>query len=81
MESLTPEQYRRMVKKVINFKQSNGELPEYAMVDGCRIKKRDYIDMIETVNKFFLEMGRNPGSIKIGSGEDSCGGSGKVILN
>ena len=70
MESLTLEQYRRMVDKVLEFKRLNGDLPEYAVVDGCRIKRREYIDMIERVNKFFLEMGRNPGSVDIGPIDD-----------
>lgn len=70
MESLTLEQYRRMVDKVIEFKRLNGDLPEYAVVDGCRIDKREYIDMIERVNTFFLQMGRNPGSVDITPLED-----------
>jgi hypothetical protein len=70
MESLTLEQYRRMVDKVLEFKRLNGDLPTYAVVDGCRIGKREYIDMIERVNKFFLEMGRNPGTVDIGPIED-----------
>ena len=70
MESLTLEQYRRMVDKVLEFKRLNGDLPNHAVVDGCRIGKREYIDMIERVNKFFLEMGRNPGTVDIGPIED-----------
>ena len=65
MESLTLEQYRKMVDKVLEFKRLNGDLPEYAVVDGCRIERREYVDMIERVNKFFLEMGRNPRSVEI----------------
>jgi hypothetical protein len=65
MESLTLEQYRKMVKKVLEFKRLNGDLPDYAVVDGCRIYKKEYIDMIERVNKFFLQMGRNPESVDI----------------
>jgi hypothetical protein len=65
MERLTLEQYRRMVEKVIEHKRLNGEMPDFAVIDGCRIGKRDYIDMIERVNKFLLEMGRNPGSVDI----------------
>jgi len=70
MESLTLDQYRRMVDKVLEFKRLNGDLPEYAVVDGCRIDKREYIDMIERVNPFFLQMGRNPGSVDITPLED-----------
>jgi|BioPla2DNA2_1021312.scaffolds.fasta_scaffold43823_3 hypothetical protein len=70
MESLTLEQYRRMVDKVLEFKRLNGDLPKYAVIDGCRIEKREYIDMIERVNKFFLEMGRNPGTVDIAPIDD-----------
>lgn len=69
-ESLTLEQYRIMVDKVLEFKRLNGNLPEFAVVAGCRIEKREYIDMIERVNKFFLEMGRNPGCVEIGPVDD-----------
>jgi len=67
MERLTLEQYRRMVEKVIEYKRLNGEMPDFAVIDGCRIGKRDYINMIERVNKFLLEMGRNPETVDIGS--------------
>jgi len=65
MEKLTLEQYRRMVEKIIVHKRLNGEMPDFAVIDGCRIGKRDYINMIERVNTFLLEMGRNPGSVDI----------------
>jgi len=67
MESLTLGQYRKMVETILDFKKLNGEMPEYTIVDGCRINKEDYIDMIERVNRFFLEMGRNPRSVEIES--------------
>jgi hypothetical protein len=67
MERLTLKQYRRMVEKVIEHKKLNGEMPDFAVIDGCRIGKREYINMIERVNKFLLEMGRNPESVDIGS--------------
>ena len=69
MESLTLGQYRKMVDEIIDFKRLNGEMPEYTIVNGCRINKEDYIDMIERVNRFFLEMGRNPRSVEIESTE------------
>lgn len=65
MESLTLGEYRKMVDEIIDFKKSNGEMPEYTIVNGCRINKENYIDMIERVNRFCLEMGRNPRSIEI----------------
>ena len=65
MESLTLDQYRKMVSAVIDFKNLNGKMPESITVGGCRINKGDYIEMIERVNIFFLEMGRNPEKVEI----------------
>jgi hypothetical protein len=64
MESLTLEQYRRMVGTVLEFKRLNGDLPKYTVVDGYRIERRDYIDMIERVNKFFRN-GKKPWKCEI----------------
>ncbi len=73
MERLTLKQYRKMVEKVIEFKKLNGEMPAYTIVDGCKISKCVYVDMIETANKFLLEMGRNPEIVEIGrTSEISC---------
>jgi hypothetical protein len=66
MERLTLRQYRQMVEKVIEFKKLNGEMPAYTVVDGCKISRSVYVDMIETANKFLLEMGRNPEIVEIG---------------
>lgn len=65
MESLTLNQYRKMVSAVIDFKNLNGKMPESITVGKCRINKGDYIEMIERVNIFFLEMGRNPEKVEI----------------
>lgn len=67
MDSLSLKQYREMVEEIIEFKNENGTMPEYTVVNGCRIEKDSYIDMIERVNKFILEMGRNPRSVEIES--------------
>ncbi|NLU04037.1 MAG: pseudomurein-binding protein [Methanothermobacter sp.] len=67
MERLNLEQYREMVSEIIEFKNLYGSLPEYALVDGKKIHKEHYIDMIERVNKFVLEMGRNPRTVDIRS--------------
>ncbi len=80
MESLTLGQYRKMVESIIDFKKLNGVMPEYTTVDGLRINKDDYIDMIERVNKFFLEMGRNPGRVEIGT-ETEFTKVGKVLAH
>jgi hypothetical protein len=81
MESLTLVQYRKMVDAVIDFKKDNGVMPEYTIVDGCRIDKDQYIDMIERVNKFFLEMGRNPGRVEIENSEPEFSGFRKVLVH
>jgi len=65
MKRLTLEQYREMVDEVIEFKKQNGEMPEFTMIDGTKIEKENIIDIIERVNKFILEMGRNPRSVDI----------------
>ena len=79
MERLTLGQYRKMVDTVIEFKKLNGELPAYTVVEGCRIKKVDYIDMIERVNKFLLEMGRNPGAVEIEKQDDKLYNMGNIF--
>ena len=70
MERLTLKQYRKMVEKVIEFKKLNGEMPAYTIVDGCKISKSVYVDMIETANEFLLEMGRNPENVEINRSAD-----------
>ncbi|AXV38507.1 MAG: pseudomurein-binding protein [Methanobacteriaceae archaeon] len=65
MKRLTLEQYREMVDEVIEFKKQNGEMPEFTMINGTKIEKKNIIDIIERVNKFVLEMGRNPRSVDI----------------
>jgi hypothetical protein len=67
MDSLSLEQYREMVEEIIEFKNQNGSMPEYTIVNGYKLEKDRYIDMIERVNKFILEMGRNPRSVEIES--------------
>lgn len=81
MERLTLGQYRKMVDTVLEFKKLNGELPAYTIVDGCSIKKVDYIDMIERVNKFFLEMGRNPGAVEIGNSDEKFDEVGNILVH
>jgi hypothetical protein len=70
MKRLTLEQYRHMVEEVIEFKKLNGKMPEYTVVEGCKISRENYTDMIERVNFFLLEMGRNPGTVEIAKPEE-----------
>jgi hypothetical protein len=67
MERLNLKQYREMVSYILNYKKTNRKMPEYVMVNGYKISKKEYIDMIERVNKFILEMGRNPRTVDIES--------------
>lgn len=69
MERLTLKQYRKMVREILEYKKLNGQMPEYIIVEGYKILKKDYIDMMERVNKFILEMGRHPRTVDIESAE------------
>lgn len=54
-----------MVNGIIEFKNENGKMPEMAKIRDKEIPRENYSRMIERVNKFLLENGRNPGSIEI----------------
>jgi len=66
MTHLTLEEYREMVEEIMDIKNTTGEMPEYAQVSNIKIYRGDYCNMIERVNKFILEMGRNPRSVQYG---------------
>ncbi|MBZ9571032.1 pseudomurein-binding protein [Methanobrevibacter sp. TMH8] len=65
MTHLTLEEYREMVDRIMDIKNTTGEMPEFAQISDIKIPRQDYCNMIERVNKFILEMGRNPRSIEI----------------
>ena len=65
MDYLTLQEYREMVNSIIDFKNENGEMPEYARIKNQKIPRENYCDMIERVNKFILEMGRSPKTVEI----------------
>jgi hypothetical protein len=67
MERLNLQQYREMVSFVLDYKKKHGKMPAYVIVKEYKISKKEYIDMIERVNKFILEMGRNPRTVDIES--------------
>ncbi|MBI5681410.1 MAG: pseudomurein-binding protein [Methanobacterium sp.] len=67
MERINLKQYRKMVGEIIEYKKLNKKMPDYIMVEEFKISKKDYIDMMERVNKFILEMGRNPRTVDIKS--------------
>lgn len=70
MERLSLKQYKKMVKEILEHKKLNGKMPDYIMVEELKITKIMYIDMIDRVNKFILEMGRHPKTIDIESTQD-----------
>ena len=65
MKHLTLDEYREMVDRIIDIKNTTGKMPEYAQVSNIKIPREDYCNMIERVNKFILEMGRSPRSVEI----------------
>ncbi len=65
MERLSLKQYKCMVQEILEYKKVNGNMPDYVMVEEFKITKNMYIDMIDRVNKFILEMGRNPKTVDI----------------
>ena len=48
MDRLSLNQYRDMVDEIIDFKNQYGTMPEYAVVDGCKIGKENYIEFLNT---------------------------------
>ena len=69
MERLSLQQYWEMVSFVLDYKKKHGKMPAYVTVKEYKISKKEYIDMIERVNKFILEMGRNPRTVDIESSQ------------
>jgi hypothetical protein len=70
MERINLKQYRQMVNYILDYKKLNGKMPEYVMVENYKISKKEYIDMMERVNKFILEMGRNPRTVDIEASQE-----------
>jgi hypothetical protein len=67
MERVNLKQYRKMVEEIIEYRKLNGKMPDHVIIEGFKISKKDYVDMMERVNKFILEMGRNPRTVDIQS--------------
>lgn len=65
MNYLTLNEYRQMVSDIIETKDVTGEFPDYAQIKEYKIPKRSYSHMIERVNKFILEQGRSPCSVRV----------------
>lgn len=62
---LNLNEYREMVDKIITYKNSNNKMPPKVVVSNIEIHKEEYMDMLERVNKFILEVGRSPRSVSI----------------
>jgi hypothetical protein len=67
MERLSIKQYKKMVEEILEYRKLNNKMPDSIEVEGFKISKREYIDMMDRVNKFILEMGRNPRTVDIKS--------------
>jgi len=67
MERLTIKQYKKMIEEILEYRKLNDKMPNYVEVEGFKISKKEYIDMMDRVNKFILEMGRNPRTVDIKS--------------
>lgn len=67
---LSLDEYREMVDKIISYRNSNKEMPSKIVVSNIEIKKEEYLDMLERVNKFILEIGRSPRSVSIKKSEE-----------
>ena len=67
MERLSIKQYKKMVEKILEYRKLNSRMPDFIEVEGFKISKKEYIDMMDRVNKFILEMGRNPRTVDIKS--------------
>ncbi|MBR5503716.1 MAG: pseudomurein-binding protein [Methanobrevibacter sp.] len=65
MTHLTIAEYREMVKDIIDFKNENGQMPEFASVKNKEISHEHYSAMINNVNNYILEHGRSPELVQI----------------
>ena len=71
MERINLKEYREMVSDILEYKKLNGKMPDFVTVKGYKISKKDYIDMMERVNKFILEMRRHPRTVDIESSQEN----------
>ena len=71
MESkrLSLDEYREMVDKIVNYRNANNKMPSKVVISNIEIYKEEYTDMLERVNKFILESGRSPRSIRVKTSE------------
>ncbi|ADC47057.1 hypothetical protein mru_1207 [Methanobrevibacter ruminantium M1] len=65
MTHLTITEYREMVKDIIEFKNENGKMPDFASVNNQEISHENYSAMINDVNNYILQHGRSPEFVQI----------------
>lgn len=65
MTHLTITEYREMVKDIIEFKNENGKMPDFASVKNQEISHENYSAMINDVNNYILQHGRSPECVQI----------------
>ena len=54
-----------MVKDIIEFKNENGKMPDFASVNNQEISHENYSAMINDVNNYILQHGRSPEFVQI----------------
>lgn len=64
-KELNKSEYSKFIKEIINYNQDHGELAQYILIDDTKVFKNEYVEAIESVNKFILENGREPETITI----------------
>ena len=65
MTHLTITEYREMVNDIIEFKNENGKMPDFASVNNHEISHENYSSMINDVNNYILQHGRSPEFVQI----------------
>ncbi len=64
-KELSKSEYSKFIKEVINYNQDHRELAQYILIDDTKVFKNEYVEAIESVNKFILENGREPEKVTI----------------
>ncbi len=62
---LTKKQYSKFIEEIISYNQQHKELPQTITIKDTLIYKNEYIEAMESSNKFILENGRYPEKIAI----------------
>ncbi len=62
---LNKKQYLKFIEDIIVYNSKNQEYPQYITIDERKIYKNEYIEAMESTNKFILENGRYPEKVII----------------